>query len=93
VFPVEVTTGEHKAIQAVRSNTNTDEEGRQFQNTIRKMLVMMIRAGMTLELESDASDAMDATADMSVPMTDVEPSSSLEPEGVEEYGPDDMLYF
>jgi hypothetical protein len=85
VFPVQVTKGEHRAIQAFRTNANPDEETvRHVQNSIRKVLVMMIEGGMILEPESDASDVMDVTA---------ERPSFLESEGDDEYGPDDMLYF
>jgi hypothetical protein len=92
VFPVEVTKGEHKAIQTFRTNTQHDEETvRHFGNTLNRMLVMMIESGMTLEPESDVSGAMDVTAEplaMLMPEADVEQLSPLEPEGAE-----DMLCF
>jgi hypothetical protein len=63
VFPVQVTKAEHRAIQAFRTNTQHDEETvRHVETALNKMLVMMIEAGMTLEPESDDSDAMDVTA-------------------------------
>jgi hypothetical protein len=66
VFPVQVSKGEHKALQAFRTNAQHDEETlRHVENTLNRMLEMMIGAGMTLEPESDVSgsDAMDVTAE------------------------------
>lgn len=89
---MQVTNREHQAIQEFRTNAKRDEETvLQVQNCLRKVLVMMIEAGMTLQPEPDASDEMDVTAEsMSVPMADVGQPSFLETEGDDG---DDMLYF
>lgn len=86
MFPVEVTNGEYDAIVLYRADKNPSAETiRLVVNPVDRLLKMLLNAGMSLELKSDVSDAMDATA--------VEQPSPLGAESADEYSQDHMLYF
>lgn len=86
MFPVEVTNGEYDAIVLYRADKNPSAKTiRLVVNPVDRLLKMLLNAGMSLELKSDVSDAMDVTA--------AEQPSPLGAESADEYAQDDMLYF